>query len=42
MGDWEFSSMPELTDTVRITVNFIGGKMQKIAKVEEIGTFNES
>jgi hypothetical protein len=40
-GDWEFSSMPELTDTVRITVNFIGGKMQKIAKVEEIGTFNE-
>jgi hypothetical protein len=41
-GDWEFSSMPELTDTVRITVNFIGGKMQKTAKIEEIGKVDET
>jgi hypothetical protein len=41
MATGSFSSMPELTDTFRITMHFIGGKMQKTAKVEEIGTFNE-
>jgi hypothetical protein len=40
-GDWDFSSMPELTDTFRITMHSLDGKIQKIAKVEEIGTFNE-